>query len=92
ITHKFREVMAFADEVSVLRRGKLVGGGLVTDLDTDRMAAMMVGEAALPQPKSRNEQPAGAVRLRVDSISALDDGGQPAVRGLTLEVRAGEIL
>jgi len=92
ITHKFREVMAFADEVSVLRRGRLVGGGMVADLDPDRMAAMMVGEAALPQPKSRNAHLPGAVRLQIDTVSALDDGGQPAVRGLSLEVRAGEIL
>ncbi|MEJ2377284.1 MAG: ATP-binding cassette domain-containing protein, partial [Pseudolabrys sp.] len=43
ITHKFREVMAFADEVSVLRRGKLVGGGPVAGLTPDAMAKMMVG-------------------------------------------------
>src|SRR6185369_16551551 len=44
ITHKFREVMKFADEVTVLRNGKLVGGGLVADLTPEAMAHMMVGD------------------------------------------------
>src|SRR5438270_8063721 len=47
ITHKFREVMAFADAVTVLRRGKLAGGGKVADLTPDVMAKMMIGDAAL---------------------------------------------
>jgi len=46
ITHKFREVERFADEVTVLRRGRLVGTGRVRELDADRLAIMMVGEAA----------------------------------------------
>lgn len=47
ITHKFREVDAFADEVSVLPRGKLVGQGKVADLDREDMARMMMGDAKL---------------------------------------------
>ena len=43
ITHKFREVMAFADEVTVLRRGKLAGHGRVAELTPDEMARMMIG-------------------------------------------------
>ena len=39
ITHKFREVMAFADEVTILRRGKLAGDGKVAELTPDDMAA-----------------------------------------------------
>ncbi len=45
ITHKFREVERFADDVSVLRRGRYVGGGSVSALDSDRLAQMMVGES-----------------------------------------------
>ncbi len=44
ITHKFREVMNFADEVTILRRGRLAGRGLVKDLTPEAMARMMVGE------------------------------------------------
>jgi len=43
ITHKFREVMAFADEVTILRRGKLAGRGRVADLTPDDMARTMIG-------------------------------------------------
>src|ERR1700750_3333570 len=43
ITHKFREVMAFADDVTILRRGKLAGKGLVKDLTPDAMARTMIG-------------------------------------------------
>ena len=44
ISHKFREVMAFCDEVTVLRKGKLAGTGLVKDLDIPDLAQMMMGE------------------------------------------------
>src|SRR5207248_7302000 len=44
ISHKFREVMAFADEVTVLRRGRPAGAGRVADLNPDAMARMMVGD------------------------------------------------
>src|ERR1700722_3274249 len=47
ITHKFREVMAFADEVTILRRGKLAGRGKVADLTPDNMARMMIGAEEL---------------------------------------------
>ena len=50
ISHKFREVMKFADEVTVLRRGRLVGGGQVADLTPDAMARMMVGDGAAARP------------------------------------------
>ena len=49
ITHKFREVMAFADDVTVLRRGRLAGEGRVADLDPGRLAEMMVGAREIPQ-------------------------------------------
>ena len=44
ITHKFREVMAFTDEVTVLRKGHLAGHGMVKDLTVADMAHMMLGE------------------------------------------------
>tara|TARA_R110002020_G_scaffold6361_12_gene26898 strand:+ start:3454 stop:4422 length:969 start_codon:yes stop_codon:yes gene_type:complete len=54
ITHKFREVTSFADAVSVLRRGAHVGGGRVSELTHDAMAAMMIGDKTLtPASSSR---------------------------------------
>src|SRR4029077_13721576 len=52
ISHKFREVMKFADEGTVLRRGRLIGVGKVADLTPAEMARMMVGE----DPPRANQQ------------------------------------
>ena len=53
ITHKFREVEAFCDDVSVLRRGAKVGGGKVGELSTREMAAMMIGDAVVRPSAAR---------------------------------------
>lgn len=50
ITHKFREVTAYADTVSVLRRGKWVGGGAVAELSHQDMARLMMGSSAMGEP------------------------------------------
>jgi general nucleoside transport system ATP-binding protein len=91
ITHKFREVMAFADEVTILRRGKLAGHGLVKDLSPDAMARTMIGAEELTvQPPRTGEF--SAPRLKIDKLNALDDGGQAAVRDVSLSIRGGEIV
>src|SRR5580698_8021045 len=91
ITHKFREVMAFADEVTILRRGKLAGHGLVKDLSPDAMARTMIGAEELTvQPPRTGEF--GKPRLDIAKLNALDDGGQPAVRDVSISIRGGEIV
>jgi general nucleoside transport system ATP-binding protein len=92
ITHKFREVMAFADEVSVLRRGKYVGGGEVSKLTPDAMARMMVGDQEIHALGGRKDAAPGPICLEVRGLSADDDEGFPALRGVNLAVRAGEIV
>jgi len=91
ITHKFREVMAFADEVTILRRGKLAGAGLVAELTPDAMARMMIGaeELTVQPPRSGS---VGATKLELDKLRALDDAGAVAVHDVSLAVRAGEIV
>jgi simple sugar transport system ATP-binding protein len=91
ITHKFREVMAFADEVTILRRGRLAGGGDVKDMTADAMARMMIGAEALTVQPARSAA-LGSPRLEIGGLNALDDGGQPAVRNISLTVHAGEIV
>jgi ABC-type uncharacterized transport system ATPase subunit len=91
ITHKFREVMAFADEVTILRRGKLAGRGEVKSLTADSMARSMIGAEELTLQPARAGA-FGAPRLEIEKLHALDDGGQPAVREASLTVRAGEIV
>ncbi|TYL89761.1 ABC transporter ATP-binding protein [Bradyrhizobium rifense] len=91
ITHKFREVMAFADEVTILRRGKLAGAGKVAELTPDAMARTMIGAEELTvQPPRTGE--AGQARLELEKIRALDDAGAIAVHDVSLTVRAGEIV
>ena len=92
ITHKFREVMAFADQVTVLRRGRLAGGGGVATLTPESMARMMVGEGASIERLSRSPAAPGEPRLQLAQIAALADSGRPALDGVTLTVRAGEIV
>ena len=92
ITHKFREVLGFADDVTVLRRGRMAGIGRVKELTPSSMAEMMMGSAA---PLENTRAPAsnvGATRLRVAELAADDDVGVPALRGVSFEVRAGEIV
>ncbi len=91
ITHKFREVMAFADEVTILRRGKLAGAGKVADLTPESMARMMIGAEELTVQPARSGT-AGAIRLELDKLNALDDAGAVAVHDVSLAVRAGEIV
>jgi ABC-type uncharacterized transport system ATPase subunit len=95
ITHKFREVMAFADVVSVLRRGRLAGGGQVTDLDPGRLAELMVGAREIPQAHAGKIATPGVraePRLVIRDLVVEDDSGLPAVEGFTLAVRPGEIV
>ncbi|HEX2657115.1 MAG TPA: ABC transporter ATP-binding protein [Polyangia bacterium] len=92
ISHKFREVTKFADEVTILRRGKLVGRGRVGEMSTDGMARLMVGDDPAKSDRQRVEAEPGRLVLEVRGLSADDDLGAPAVRELSLQVRAGEIV
>ncbi len=91
ITHKFREVMKFADEVTVLRTGRFAGKGLVKDLTPVDMSAMMIGSETT-RTAARGSKPRGDVLLKIKSLGALDDIGLPALTDLNLEVHAGEIV
>jgi ABC-type uncharacterized transport system ATPase subunit len=92
ITHKFREVMAFADEVTVLRRGKFAGSGAVRDLSPSRMAEMMMGEARADKQVEREVREAGPPVLSIESLRVTGDNGLEAVLGVSVTVRAGEIV
>lgn len=91
ITHKFREVSAYADEVSVLRRGKLVGSGKVSDLSHTDMAAMMMGDASLATAAERKGD-AGAPILQLQAARAKDRSGLKDIEIADLTVHAGEIV
>ncbi len=91
ITHKFREVMAFADDVTILRRGKMVGKGKVADLTPDQMARTMIGAEELTVQPARSGE-FGEPRLVLTDVVARDDAGAVAVDSISLSVRQGEIV
>jgi simple sugar transport system ATP-binding protein len=99
ITHKFREVMAFADDVTVLRRGRMVASLPVAGTDPAELAARMVGDDAAAREEAaddhalhRSPAPPGVVRLAIRGLTVLGDRGETAVDALDLDVRAGEIV
>ena len=100
ITHKFREVMAYADDVTVLRRGQAVYDCAVADTTPALLAQAMVGgETEATQGAERARAlPAGQVRVRgdaslaVEGLQVMGDRGTLAVQGLSLSVASGEIL
>jgi len=92
ITHKFREVTGYCDEITVLRKGKLAGGGRVKDLSVPEMAAMMMGEQRRGRTIEKADRKPGSVLLEIKGLRADRDNGVGAVNGLDLQVRAGEIV
>ncbi len=92
ITHKFREVIAFARSVTVLRAGRVSGGGTVGELKQADLAGMMFGRGAAFASAARDETATGEVRLEVVSLVALNDKGVIACKDVSLAVRGGEIL
>jgi simple sugar transport system ATP-binding protein len=92
ITHRFREVMRFADACTILRNGKYAGSGLVGELDQQQMSDWMIGSDQVIQTASRKELPFGAVKLELRELQAMDDTGVPALEKLSLSVRGGEIV
>ncbi len=92
ITHKFREVMAFVDEVTVLRRGKFAGHGLVNDLSTADMAQMMLGEQREAKSVEKTAPPSTTPLIQIQDIRANKDNGLEAVAGVNLTIHAGEIV
>jgi ABC-type uncharacterized transport system ATPase subunit len=92
ITHKFRELSQFADHVSVLRRGQLAGTAKYTDVDMPTLSRWMIGDERPRTPAPRKKIEELPARLRLSSLSADDDLGVPALRGLSLAVQPGEIV
>jgi ABC-type uncharacterized transport system ATPase subunit len=91
ISHKLHEVLEIADRITVIRRGKVVGARVPSETDEDDLAALMVGRNVQLVVDRGESHPAGPT-LVVDALHVADDRGQETVRGVSFEVRAGEIL
>ena len=92
ISHKLEEVLAIADEVTVLRDGRLVGQALVTPETTKRdLTNMMVGRDVLFEFKNQELAP-GKIKLVAEELSAKNDKGLMALNKISISLRAGEVL
>ena len=91
ITHKLREVMAVADRIAVLRGGKLMGTTTPNESSESKLAQMMVGREVVLRVKKTQAKPKD-VLLAVKNLHVNDDRKLEAVKSLSLEVHAGEIL
>ncbi|MEE3186661.1 MAG: ABC transporter ATP-binding protein [Actinomycetota bacterium] len=91
ITHKLREVLAIADDIVVLRGGRVVGTTTPDQATESGLAEMMVGRSVVLRVEKAVAQP-GDVVLQVDNLKVNDNRGHVAVDDVNLKVRAGEIL
>jgi ABC-type uncharacterized transport system ATPase subunit len=91
ISHKLYEVLAIADRITVIRRGRVVGSRIPTETDEEDLAALMVGRD-VQLVVDRGESHPGEVRLNVEGLKVRDDRGSEVVRGVDFEIRAGEIF
>jgi general nucleoside transport system ATP-binding protein len=91
ISHKLNEVLEIADRISVLRRGKLVETIPREGATEAGLARSMVGREVLLRVEKKPAQP-GETLLTVEDLVVRDDRGLEAVRGVSFQVRAGEIV
>jgi simple sugar transport system ATP-binding protein len=91
ITHKLAEVTALAQRVTVMRAGRVVGGGPIAAFPVERMAELMVGRP-IPPLQARAQREERTPLLEVRMLDVLDERGLPAVRSVSFDVCAGEIV
>jgi ABC-type uncharacterized transport system ATPase subunit len=92
ITHKLAEVMAFADTVTVLRRGRLVASSDTRSVNISRIAEWMIGTSLPPEQVKRGDTATNTPALEIHDLRVLGDHELAAVKGVTLTVNQGEIL
>lgn len=91
ISHKLDEVMRVSNRISVMRDGRVVHTVNVGETNARELARMMVGrDVRMELPRS--PEPPGHIVLSVDNLTCRAETGLPAVRGVSLSVRAGEIV
>ena len=92
ISHKLHEVMDISDRVTVLQKGKVTSAGIPTsEVTRADLARLMVGREVVFRVEKEKVEP-GEVMLSVRDLRADNDKGLSALRGVSLEVREGEIV
>jgi general nucleoside transport system ATP-binding protein len=91
ITHKLREIMEITDTVSVMRRGEMTATVQTSDTSPEHLAELMVGRKVLLHVDKAPAAP-GKPMLEVEGLHVTDSKGVGRLKGVSLTVRAGEIL
>lgn len=91
ITHKLKEIMAVCDRCTIIRKGKYIDAVDIAQTNVDELASKMVGRHVTFEVDKTPSQPQGPV-LQIKDLVVEGNRGASALRGLSLEVRAGEIL
>ena len=91
ISHKLYEVLEIADRITVIRRGKVVGERIPSETNENDLAELMVGRN-VQLVVDRGESHPGEPVMTVEGLRVADDRGHETVRGVSFELRAGEIL
>ncbi len=91
ISHKLNEVMEISSRVTVLRKGKVIGTLERGEFDQNKLARMMVGREVVMEIEREKARP-GELVIKVEDVHARSDKGHIALNGISLEIRAGEIL
>ena len=92
ISHKLNEVMNISDEITVLRKGKITAERIATrETSKEELAKLMVGRDVLFRLDKKEVNP-GEVVLTVNDVYGENDKRLPALRGVNLNVKAGEIV
>ncbi|GKX67723.1 ABC transporter ATP-binding protein [Inconstantimicrobium mannanitabidum] len=91
ITHKLKEIMAMSDRVTIVRRGKVIDTVNTKDTNIDHLAELMVGRKVNLVVDKDECKPKETI-LKVSGLKALDNRSLPVLKGIDLEVKAGEIV
>jgi general nucleoside transport system ATP-binding protein len=93
ITHKMREVFDCADRVTVLRRGKVIGGGPIGGFTADSLLKMMLGDrqGQVAQVVSAPAAPRGP-GMRIEGVTTGGADGRSSLHDVSIDVRAGQIV
>jgi general nucleoside transport system ATP-binding protein len=91
ISHKLGEVLDIADRITVLRRGKTIDTLPREGATEEGLAKLMVGREVLLRVEKQAAQQ-GETLLVVENLEVVDERGLEAVRGVSFEVKAGEIV
>ncbi len=91
VTHKLAEIMEIADRVTVMRDGQVVATRTIGSTSRQELTRLMVGREVNLRADKSGQKPGGPI-LQIEELRVRDETGREKVRGLTLEVHAGEIL